>query len=58
MRQPDCFIMGGGVLVVVWLVRRKTGTLFSGSRIAIRSEDVRRHDCCCENNAGCLLDRH
>lgn len=56
MRQPDCFIVNGAIVLIMWLMQ--WGTLFSGdSSEAFRSEDVRRH-CCWVNYATCLLDRH
>jgi hypothetical protein len=40
MRQPDCFIVDGAIVLIVWLVQ--WGTLFSGdSSEANRSEEVR-----------------
>lgn len=28
MRQPDCFIVNGAIVIIMWLMQR--GTLFSG----------------------------
>jgi hypothetical protein len=40
MRQPDCFIVNGAIVLIVWLMQ--WGTLFSGdSSEEIRSEGVR-----------------